>query len=283
MSTFDWGDSEKQDRGRLGELRFRSKTKAGPLEGKPLSRLGNIALTCQVRIRITALHWRTLRSDTQTESTMFNLSHNFNVLSVRWHIRILPDMPQLQLQLHHSPKCSSAEWSVGECVITGKAMTSSSCPANFKFTPEGGSSPKRTGTTLNLHYKSNRNCYIKHWASPTSPFQAISSASSAVLRPVSATKRRRRIRSSRCHSRRCHRCEKHISCAPSHPSLSSSLSAPRLVSRPASAAIAGVSQPRLPARLAPPPTPLSSPPRTSLLQRRYLCPVQVARARVQAA
>jgi hypothetical protein len=25
---------------------------------------------------------------------------NFNVLSVRWHIRILPDMPQLQLKLH---------------------------------------------------------------------------------------------------------------------------------------------------------------------------------------
>ena len=48
--------------------------------------------TCQV----TALHWRTLRSDTQTDSTMFN----FNVLSVRRHIRILPDMSQLQLQLH---------------------------------------------------------------------------------------------------------------------------------------------------------------------------------------
>ena len=40
----DWGDSEKQDRGHLGELRFRSKTKAGPLEDKQLSRAGNIAL-----------------------------------------------------------------------------------------------------------------------------------------------------------------------------------------------------------------------------------------------
>ena len=40
----DWADSEKRHRGHLGELRFRSKTKAGPLEDKQLSRLGNIAL-----------------------------------------------------------------------------------------------------------------------------------------------------------------------------------------------------------------------------------------------
>ena len=43
-SLHDWGDSENQDRGHLGELRIRSKTKAGPLEDKQLSRLGNIAL-----------------------------------------------------------------------------------------------------------------------------------------------------------------------------------------------------------------------------------------------
>jgi hypothetical protein len=67
---------------KLGELRNGAKTKAGPLEAEKLSRFGNS--TCQV----TALHWRILRSDTQTDSTMFN----FNVFSVRRHIRILPDM-----------------------------------------------------------------------------------------------------------------------------------------------------------------------------------------------
>jgi len=40
----DWGDSEKGHRRRFGELRFRSKTKAGPLEDQQLSREGNIAL-----------------------------------------------------------------------------------------------------------------------------------------------------------------------------------------------------------------------------------------------
>ena len=40
----DWGDSEKQDRRTLGELRNGAKTKAGPLEAEQLSRLGNIAL-----------------------------------------------------------------------------------------------------------------------------------------------------------------------------------------------------------------------------------------------
>ena len=75
-----------EDSTAFGELRFRSKTKAGPLEDKQLSRAGNIRLA-QPSSQVTALHWRTLRSDTQTESTMFN----FNVLSVRRHIRILPD------------------------------------------------------------------------------------------------------------------------------------------------------------------------------------------------
>ena len=40
----DWADSENQDLRQFGELRFRSKTKAGPLEDQQLSRLGNIAL-----------------------------------------------------------------------------------------------------------------------------------------------------------------------------------------------------------------------------------------------
>ena len=44
MYVCDWADSEKGHRGQFGELRFRSKTKAGPLEDKPLSRAGNIAL-----------------------------------------------------------------------------------------------------------------------------------------------------------------------------------------------------------------------------------------------
>ena len=86
----DWAISEMEDSPKIGELRNGAKTKAGPLEAEQLSRLGNS--TCQV----TALHWRTLRSDTQTDITMFN----FNVLSVRRHIRIRPDMSQLQLQLH---------------------------------------------------------------------------------------------------------------------------------------------------------------------------------------
>ena len=42
--SFDWGDSEILDSLAFGELRFRSKTKAGPLEDKQLSRAGNIAL-----------------------------------------------------------------------------------------------------------------------------------------------------------------------------------------------------------------------------------------------
>jgi hypothetical protein len=41
---FDWSDSEMHDSPKIGELRFRSKTKAGPLEDKQLSRAGNIAL-----------------------------------------------------------------------------------------------------------------------------------------------------------------------------------------------------------------------------------------------
>ena len=40
----DWAILEMEDSPKLGELRFRSKTKAGPLEDKQLSRLGNIAL-----------------------------------------------------------------------------------------------------------------------------------------------------------------------------------------------------------------------------------------------
>ena len=40
----DWGDSEILVSLAFGELRFRSKTKAGPLEAEQLSRLGNIAL-----------------------------------------------------------------------------------------------------------------------------------------------------------------------------------------------------------------------------------------------
>ena len=44
LSRYDWGDSEILDSPKLGELRFRSKTKAGPLEDKQLSRAGNIAL-----------------------------------------------------------------------------------------------------------------------------------------------------------------------------------------------------------------------------------------------
>ena len=42
--AYDWPDSEMHDSPKIGELRFRSKTKAGPLEDKQLSRLGNIAL-----------------------------------------------------------------------------------------------------------------------------------------------------------------------------------------------------------------------------------------------
>ena len=44
ISTYihDWGDSEMHDSPKIGELRFRSKTKAGPLEDKQLSRAGNI-------------------------------------------------------------------------------------------------------------------------------------------------------------------------------------------------------------------------------------------------
>ena len=95
-ATHDWAISEIEDSLKIGELRFRSKTKAGPLEDKQLSlslsRKDNIALTCQA----PAFHWRTLRNDTQTDSTMFN----FNVLLVRRHFRILPDMSRLQLQLH---------------------------------------------------------------------------------------------------------------------------------------------------------------------------------------
>ena len=41
---YDWSDSEILDSPKFGELRIRSKTKAGPLEDKQLSRLGNIAL-----------------------------------------------------------------------------------------------------------------------------------------------------------------------------------------------------------------------------------------------
>ena len=41
---YDWGVLEILDSLALGELRFRSKTKAGPLEDKQLSRAGNIAL-----------------------------------------------------------------------------------------------------------------------------------------------------------------------------------------------------------------------------------------------
>jgi hypothetical protein len=71
-------------------LRNDAKTnKAGPLEDKQLSRLGNMRGIALLQVSVTALHWRTLRSDTQTDSTMFN----FNVLSVRQHIRILPDIP----------------------------------------------------------------------------------------------------------------------------------------------------------------------------------------------
>ena len=44
MYVCDWGDLEMHDSTAFGELRFRSKTKAGPLEDKPLSREGNIAL-----------------------------------------------------------------------------------------------------------------------------------------------------------------------------------------------------------------------------------------------
>ena len=44
MYVCDWGDSEILDSLKLGELRFRSKTKAGPLEAEQLSRLGNKAL-----------------------------------------------------------------------------------------------------------------------------------------------------------------------------------------------------------------------------------------------
>ena len=40
----DWPDSEILDSLAFGELRFRSKTKAGPLEAEQLSRLGNKAL-----------------------------------------------------------------------------------------------------------------------------------------------------------------------------------------------------------------------------------------------
>ena len=42
--TCDWSDSEMEDSLAFGELSFRSKTKAGPLEDQQLSRLGNIAL-----------------------------------------------------------------------------------------------------------------------------------------------------------------------------------------------------------------------------------------------
>ena len=31
---YDWGDSEMEDSPKIGELRFRSKTTAGPLEDK---------------------------------------------------------------------------------------------------------------------------------------------------------------------------------------------------------------------------------------------------------
>ena len=46
MYVHDWSDAEILDSPTLkfGELRFRSKTKAGPLEDKQLSRAGNIAL-----------------------------------------------------------------------------------------------------------------------------------------------------------------------------------------------------------------------------------------------
>ena len=44
IRLYDWSDSEILDSPKLGELRFRSKTKAGPLEDKQLSRAGNIAL-----------------------------------------------------------------------------------------------------------------------------------------------------------------------------------------------------------------------------------------------
>ena len=44
MYIHDWAISEIEDPLAFGELRFRSKTMAGPLEDKPLSRLGNIAL-----------------------------------------------------------------------------------------------------------------------------------------------------------------------------------------------------------------------------------------------
>jgi hypothetical protein len=60
--TCDWAKSEMRHSLAFGELRNGAKTKAGPLEAEQLSRLGNIA-TCQV----TALHWRTLSSDTQTD------------------------------------------------------------------------------------------------------------------------------------------------------------------------------------------------------------------------
>ena len=40
----DWIQKSDIEDTYLGELRFRSKTKAGPLEDKPLSRAGNIAL-----------------------------------------------------------------------------------------------------------------------------------------------------------------------------------------------------------------------------------------------
>ena len=43
-AIYDWAILEMEDSPKLGELRFRSKTKAGPLEDKQLSRLGNIAL-----------------------------------------------------------------------------------------------------------------------------------------------------------------------------------------------------------------------------------------------
>ena len=41
---YDWAILEMEDSLAFGELRFRSKTKAGPLEAEQLSRLGNIAL-----------------------------------------------------------------------------------------------------------------------------------------------------------------------------------------------------------------------------------------------
>ena len=44
LYLFDWSDSEMEDSLAFGELRFRSKTKAGLLEDKQLSRAGNIAL-----------------------------------------------------------------------------------------------------------------------------------------------------------------------------------------------------------------------------------------------